>query len=173
MGLTSEKTLQVVQKLFDKFFDINALLDRQVYLLDIKWNLPKYQDYVHHEIAHLMPSLADDIQLFGSLRGDLFYRGKIDEHKEDYNSVSELTEKYIMELSNLEDLCRDAIKTASENDDIFYEDYLRDFSFNKVVPLTKQAVVFYNAIRMYEEKGNLEKWNKDFTSFIIDKGGND
>lgn len=173
MGLTSEITLESVQKLFDKFFDLNSLLDRQVYLLDIKWNLSKYQDYVHHHIAHKMPELADDIQFFGSLRGDLFYRGKVDEHREDYTSVHELTEKYVMALSEVEELCKESIKIASENGDIFYEDYLRDFSFNKVVPLMKQAIVFYNAIRSYENNGDLIKWNDDFESFIIDKGGDD
>lgn len=171
MGFTSEKTLASVQILFDKFFDINALLDRQVYLLDIKWNLPKYQDYLHHNVAHLMPLLADDLQSFGSLRGDLFYRGKIDEHSENYENVSKLTERFVMELSAIEDLCKNAIKVASENGDIFYEDYLRDFSFNEIVPLMKQAIVFYNGITAYEAKGDLERWNKDFTSFIINKGG--
>lgn len=173
IGLTHEKTLECIQTLFDKFFDINALLDRQVYLLDIKWNLPSYQDYVHHDIAHLMPELADKIQFFGSLRGDLFHRGAILAHAEDYNSVSELTERYVLELANLEELCKKCINVASENSDILYEDFLRDFAFNNLAKLEKQAIVFYNAIKVYESNNDLVKWNKDFKSFIINDGGDD
>lgn len=169
MGLTSKNTLGTVQKLFDKFFDLNAMLDRQVYLLDIKWNLPKYQDYVHHEIAHLFPVLADEIQGFGSLRGDLFFRGAIAEHNEDYESVSDLTQAYVLGLAELEKLCSVAIKVAIENDDIMYEDFLRDFEVKNIAKLEKQAIVFYEAIKAYELEGNLYKWNKDFKSYIIDK----
>ena len=60
MGFTSKNTLEKVQLLFDKMFDINSLLDRQVYLLDTKWNLQKYQDYVHHKISHKFPLYADN-----------------------------------------------------------------------------------------------------------------
>lgn len=169
MGLTSEKTLAVVQRLFDKFFDLNALLDRHVYLLDIKWNLLKYQDYVHHEISHKMPLLADEVQNFGSLRGDLFYRGSIAEHKEDYSTVTELTQAYVIALAELEKICGMAIKTAWENEDMLYEDFLRDFEVRIIAKLIKQAAVFFDAIKVYEIEGNLYKWNKDFTSYIIDK----
>jgi hypothetical protein len=176
MGLTSEKTLQKVQSLFDEFFNLNSLLDRHVYLLDNKWNLPKYQDYVHHSISHAMPLLADLVQDFGSLRGDLFHRGMVPAHNEDYNSVSEMTQSYVMELAEVEKLCADCIYTAIENKDLMYEDFIRDFEINKVAPLIKQAVVFYNAIKSYEQENSIAKWNKDFTTYIIpqfqDKGEN-
>lgn len=170
MGLTSEKTLNEVQKLFDKFFDLNSLLDRHVYLLDIKWNLPAYQNYVHKSLSHQMPLYSDIIQEFGSLRGDLFYRGQVPMHNEMYATVYEMTEAFVMELAETEKLCANAIKEAIANGDLMYEDFMRDFQIKYIAPLTKQAVVFYNAIKEYETTGNLMKWNKDFESYIIKVG---
>jgi hypothetical protein len=171
MGLTKTETLSKIQLLFDKFFDANALLDRQVYLLDIMWNMPHYQDYIHHSISHLMPLLADDIQTFGSLRGDLFYRGIVPEHKETYDTVTALTEDYVSMLGDIESLCSQCILLASKNEDLMYEDFLRDFEINKIAKLTKQATIFYNAIRSYESSGNIFKWEDDFDSYIIDNNG--
>lgn len=167
MGLTSESTLYKVQTLFDKLFSVNSLLDRHVYLLDIKWNLPKYQDYVHHEISHKFPLYADKIQGFGSLRGDLFHRGIVPEHKEDYDSVSDLTQSYVMELAEVEKLCTECIYTAIDNKDFMYEDFIREFEVEIIAPLVKQAVVFYNAIKEYEKAGDIRKWNKDYESFVL------
>ena len=173
MGLTSQKTLEKVQLLFDKMFDINSLLDRQVYLLDIKWNLPKYQDYVHHKISHQFPLYADKIQEFGSLREDLFYRGIVPSHIEDYNSVSEMTIKYLDELFIVEKLCADCIYTAIENKDLMYEDFIRNFSIEIVAPLIKQASVLSKAIYSYEKHNDISKWNKDFEYWIISYNSKD
>lgn len=169
MGLTSEKTLEKVQALFDKMFDINSLLDRQVYLLDIKWNMPKYQNFVHHKISHQFPLFADKIQEFGSLRGDLFFRGIVPSHREDYDTVSELTSAFVMELAEVEKICADCIYTAIENKDLMYEDFIRSFQVDIIAPMVKQSVVFYNAIRAYEDNGDIRKWNKDFDDWIIPK----
>lgn len=167
MGLTSESTLYKVQTLFDKLFSINSLLDRHVYLLDIKWNMPKYQDYLHHKVSHRFPLLADRIQEFGSIRGDLFYRGIVPEHKEEYDSVSDLTKSYVMELAEVEKLCSECIYTAIDNKDLMYEDFIREFEIEVIAPMEKQAVVFYDAIKEYEKAGDIRKWNKDYTAFIL------
>lgn len=167
MGLTSDKTLEKVQLLFDKLFSVNSLLDRHVYLLDIEWNLPKYQDYLHHKISHKFPLLADQIQSFGSLRGDLFYRGIVPEHKENFDSVAKLTESYVLALAEVEKLCGDCISVAIENKDLMYEDFIREFQVEEVAPMVKQAVVFYQAISEYEKANDIRKWNKDYESFIL------
>lgn len=172
-GLTSKETLSAVQKVFDKFFDLNSLLDRDVYLLDIKFNMPKFQKYIHEEHSHKMPLLADELQEFGSLRGDLFYRDIVPSHQEDYELVSEMFKSYAFELSNLEDLFANAIKVAIENNDLMYEDFLRSFEVERIAKYTKQVAVFYQAIREYENSKQLFKFNKEFESWIIDdfKGG--
>jgi len=173
MGLTSKQTLEAVQKVFDKFFDLNALLDRDVYLLDIKWNMPNFQRYIHEEHSHIMPLLADKIQEFGSLRGDLFYRSEVPAHQEEYERVSEMFKAYAFELSGLEEMCGDAIKVAIENNDLMYEDFLRSFEVEEIAKFTKQVAVFYEAIKSYEEANQIFKFNKDYDAWIIDefKGG--
>ena len=84
MGLTSEKSLVEIQRLFDMCFLGNAIFDRQVYILDIRQNMPKFSEWFHENIAHQLPLWADTIQTFGSLRGDLFYRGAIEKQDKDY-----------------------------------------------------------------------------------------
>lgn len=167
MGMTSKNTLQEVQKLFDMFFDANSHIDRIVYLLDIKFNQPKFQDYVHHKLAHLMPVLADDIQGFGSLRGDLFYRGAIDRQDKDFARVSDAMYDIAMVMGEIENQCVVSIKTAIANNDLMYEDYLRSFEVEKVAPIIKQIAVFYTAIKEYENANAIYKWNNDFESYII------
>lgn len=173
MGLTSKPTLEAVQKVFDKFFDLNSILDRDVYLLDIKFNMPKFQKYIHEEHSHKMPLLADMIQEFGSLRGDLFYRSEVPAHFEEYVKVSDMFKKYVFELSNLEDMCAEAINIAIENKDFMYEDFMRSFEVEQLAKFTKQVAVFYQAIKDYESANQIFRFNKDYESWIIDefKGG--
>lgn len=167
MGLTSEKTLDRIQALFDKMFDINSLLDRQVYLLDINWNMPKYSNFLHHKISHEFPLYADKIQEFGSLRGDLFFRGVVPAHRENYDSVASLTEDFVMAVADAEKLCQECIYSAIDNKDLMYEDFIRSFQVDVIAPMVKQSVVFYNAIKEYEKNNDIRKWNKDFDDWII------
>lgn len=167
MGLTDEKALKEIQTLFDMCFIANAKLDRQVYVLDIKFNQPNFQNWYHNKISHYFPELADKIQEFGSLRSDLFYRGAIDIENKDYVTVSDIMEEFTLYLSKMENQISKAIDVCIEVNDKFYEDFLRDFGFTKLAPLMKQAVVFYNATREYEAHNDIHKWNKDFGSYII------
>ena len=173
MGLTSKSTLDAVQKVFDKFFDLNSLLDRDVYLLDIKWNMPKFQKYLHENHSHQFPLLADKVQEFGSLRGDLFYRSAVPAHNQDYEKVSDMFKDYAFQLSELEDMFASAIYTAIENKDLMYEDFMRSFQVEEIAKFTKQVAVFYEAIKSYENDSQVFKFNKDFESWIIEefKGG--
>lgn len=167
MGLTSEKTLEKIQILFDKMFDINSLLDRHAYLLDIQWNMPKYSDFLHHKISHKFPLYADKIQEFGSFRGDLFFRGVVPAHREMYKTVTDLTEDFVMAIADAEKLCLGCIESAIENNDLMYEDFIRSFQVDIIAPMVKQSVVFYNAIKEYEISNDIRKWNKDFDDWII------
>lgn len=170
MGMTSEKSLLEIQKLYDMCFQINSRLDRMVYLLDIEFNLPKFQDYFHHKISHLFPLLADKIQDFGSKLRDLFYRGSLEKSNSTYETVSSMMADFVALISNLQLQCVNAIKVCIENDDIMYEDFLRDFQKNEIVPLLKQSTIFHNATRDYEENNNIYKWNSDFTTYVIESG---
>jgi hypothetical protein len=167
MGLTSDNTLREVQKLFDMFFQGNALFDRLVYLLDIKFNMPKFQSFMHHAISHRLPLDADKIQEFGSLRGDLFYRGALTEASEDYASVSAAIHAGAIFFAEVEKQCGIVIRTAIENGDLMYEDFIRDFEIHTVAPYIKQMVVLYTAALDYERENSIAKFNGDFSDFVI------
>lgn len=167
MGLTSENTLREVQKLFDLFFQGNALFDRIVYVLDIKFNQHKFQDFMHHTISHRLPLDADKIQEFGSLRGDLFYRGALTEERDDYTSVSAALHAGALFFADVEKQCGVAIQTAIDNGDLMYEDFIRDFEVHVVAPYIKQLIVLYTAASDYERENSIAKFNDNFDSFVL------
>ena len=169
MGLTSENTLREVQKLFDMFFQGNALFDRMVYVLDIKFNQTKFQDFMHHGISHRLPLDADKIQEFGSLRGDLFYRGALTEESKDYASVSAALHDGALFFADVERQCGKVISTAIENGDLMYEDFTRDFEIRVVAPYIKQMIVLYNAALDYERENSIAKFNDNFESFLLNE----
>lgn len=167
MGLTSEKALIEINKLFDLCFEANAMADRMVYELDIKFNCPKFSEWLHHKIAHLFPIWSDKIQEYGSLRGDIFYRGMIPEQKQDYLNISSLLETLTMKVVEIERQCIKALHISAETDSEGYEDWLRSFSVENISPLIKQATVLYTMAKDYENSGNAYKINKDFDAWII------
>lgn len=167
MGLTSTNTLTEIQKLFDMFFQGNAFFDRLVYVFDIKFNMPKFQDFLHHGISHKLPLDADALQEFGSLRGDLFYRGALTEEQKDYSSVSAALHDAVIFFAELEKQCGVAIHTAIDNGDLMYEDFLRDFEIKVIAPYEKQMIVLYTAAVDYERENAIVKFNNDFGAYIL------
>lgn len=173
MGLTNDKALQEVQKLFDMCFDANSLCDRMVYELSLPYNMIEFSEWFHLNVAHKFPQWADLIQEYGDLRGDLFYRGAIPEHKENYSSVVDMMEAFVMKVSDIEKQCINALRVCAANGSEGYEDWLRNFNIDEISPMLKQATVFYNQVKAYAENRDIHKWNKDFKSWIIPafKGG--
>ena len=175
MGMTSEKALKEVQGLFDMCFDCNSLADRVSYVLSLRYNMVDFGNWVHHSIAHYFTgdALADGIQAFGDKRGDLFYRGTVGEHKEDYANAEDCLKALSMAVGNLEAQCKKAIHICAENDDLSYEDYLRDVNKGAIAPLLKQVTVFYNQMVAYADTRDTHKFNKDFRAWIIPEFGGD
>jgi len=168
MGLTSKNTLDAIYRIFDYAFKANSICDNIVYYLDIKQNQPSFQKFFHENVAHIFPMFADKIQSFGSLRNDIFHRGEVTKSDKQYNSTSEAVEDFVLAMVELETLTINAIKIAIQNEDFAYEDFLRDFNFSILPIYTKQALVFYDAIKTYEQTDDIHKWNSDYESFIIE-----
>lgn len=166
-GLTNKESLAEIQKLFDMCFQANAKMDRIVYVLDLVFNLTKFQEYVHENIAHLFPSLADDIERFGRNCGDLFER---EGANDTYERASDTMKEFVTIMAELSLQTDKAIEACAKNKDN-YEDFLRDFRKNKIIPLLRQANVFYKAISCFDNNENLCKWNSEFDDYIVDKNG--
>lgn len=173
MGMTSEKALLEVQKLFDMCFDANSLTDRVVYVLSIKYNMVKFADWLHHSVAHYFTgdSLADGIEAFGEKRGDLFYRGSVKEHKEDYERPEMALKAVAVAVGDIEMQCKNAIKACSESEDYSYEDFLRNVNVGSIAPLLKQITVLYNQMVAYADTRDTHKFNKDYEAWLIDGFG--
>lgn len=168
-GLTSEDSYTEILKLYNLCFDANSLCDRIVYVCSIKFNMIKFAEWFHQKIAHAFTGdlFADGIEAYGELRGDLFYRGEITRHSEDYASVTDAMKSFVLKVTEIEKQCRKAIHTCADNGDEGFEDYLRDLNLSHISPMLKQAMVFYNATKDYELHNALYKWNKDFYAWII------
>lgn len=168
MGLTSEKSLQEIMALYNMCFDANALCDRIAYIISVPYNQVRFGDWFHHNIAHFFTGeeMADGIEGFGELRGDLFYRGSIGKHDETYINLASAMEKLALYLGKMQEQCVIAIHTCADNGDESYEDYLRDLNKGPLTQLIKQITVFYQAIKQYEDTHDLHKWNKDFKAWI-------
>lgn len=166
-GLTNENALKEVQKLSDLLFDANALADRMVYVLDIQYNCVDFNEWFHHNIAHWFPIVADHISDYASLRQDLLYRGEIKRHEEEYSSISQLFEKLVLKVKEIENQCVIALHSCADNGNEGFEDFLRDFNIKYISPMLKQCIVFYNASVSYERNNAIYKWNKDFEAYIL------
>lgn len=59
--LISEETSRALDVLTGAFFDLNRTLDRCVTWMQNEWSMPNAADIVHHNLAHLMPLVADEI----------------------------------------------------------------------------------------------------------------
>lgn len=175
MGLTNNRALVEIQKLYDECFDCNALADRASYVLSVKYNMVKFGDWLHHSVAHYFTgdALADGIEAFGEMRGDLFSRGAIDKHAEEYDKPEEVLHALTLAVAELEKQCKIAIRVCAETGDIGYEDYLRGVNQNSIVPLLKQLTVLYNQMIAYADTRDTHKFNKDFGSWLIPAFGGD
>lgn len=169
MGLTSEKSLIEVNKLYNLCFEANALCDRISYVLSIKYNMIDFGDWFHHNIAHRFVGdlFADKIEAYGELRGDLFYRGMIPEQSQDWVTVSLAMKDFVMKTAEIEKQCIFALHTCADNQDEGFEDFLRDLNINSISPMIKQSTVFYEAIKSYESANDVHKWNKDYKAWVI------
>ena len=133
----------------------------------------KFADWLHHNIAHYFTgdSLADGIEAFGEKRGDLFYRGEVQSHKEDYAKPEDAIKAIAVAVGALESQCKRAIRVCAETDDLPYEDFLRNVGVEAIAPLLKQVTVLYNQMVAYADTRDTHKFNKDFEAWLIPEFG--
>jgi hypothetical protein len=164
--MTKQGTLIEVQKLFDMYFQANSLLDSVVYSIDIDFNMPKFSDFIHLQISHIMPLLADKINDFGRLRGDKFNRGALEQNLSNYESVNACMLKVFEYFVEIERQIDTAINISIRENMKMWEDFLRGFQVSEQSKYTHQIEVFYKAITLYENESILCSFNKDFKSYI-------
>ena len=168
-GLTNREVLKEIIELYNMGFDFNALCDRAAYVLSVSMNYPNLGDFVHHQFAHKIvgDDFADKIEYYGELRHDLFYRGAIPLHSEDYNSVSDLFDKLTLAVSDIQNKCVKVIKEAAKYDELGYEDLLREINKDYLTLLLKQCLMLQEASKKYDRDNKGYKFEKDFKAYLI------
>lgn len=168
MGLTNEKALSEVLKLYNMCFDANSLCDRISYVISVDKNLIRFGDWFHHHIAHAFTGdgFADGIEAFGEIRSDTFYRDAVPRHAENWDKVSYALRDAVMKCEEIENQCVIAIHACIDNGCEAFEDFLRDVNVKQIAPMLHQLIVFQRAVKEYEDEGAIAKWNKDFESYI-------
>ena len=169
MGLTNEKSLQEIIKLYNLCFDCNSFCDRVAYIISVKYDMIEFGNWFHHSIAHAFTgdNFADGIESFGELRGDLFYRGNVPEHSENYQKFSDCFEAFVFMVSEIQKQTLIAIDECIKNRDVAYEDFLREFNVKNVTVMLKQAITLYRIIGEYEKNNALYKWNVDYKNWVL------
>jgi ferritin len=164
--MTKQGTLIEVQKLFDMYFQANSLLDSVVYSIDIDFNMPQFADFIHLQISHIMPLLADKLNDFGRLRGDKFNRGALEPNVSNYTSPYMCMYIVTEYFTKIEEQIDTAINMAIRDNMKMWEDFLRGFQVSEQSKYTHQINVFGKAIKSYEDDNILSSFNKDFKSYI-------
>lgn len=166
-GLTNPKTLEQIQKLVDSLFQGNSLHDNIVYAMATYLNMPSFYLFMHYSISHSFPELADEITDFGILRNDVFIRGQLETNNKEYNNIVECLQDSYNCFIDIQKQVENCIDNAIETKDKAYEDFLRDFNFNKISLYVKQIKNLLEGSKSYASSGILPLFNNQFDSFII------
>ena len=167
MILTSKETLKEVQQLVDNYFQANSLLDNIVYDFNYRFIQNNFIEYLHKQISHLMPQLADKITDFGVQTNDRFFRGAIAENNLQFSTISDGLRVANEFINKIEEQIQITINMAVEQGDQKWEDFMRDFSIKEQAIVSKQLDKLLKAAVQYEKENNIGSFNKDFDSFNI------
>jgi ferritin len=164
--MTTISTMQEVQKLFDMYFQANSLLDNVVYALDVDFNMSKFADFIHIQISHQMPLLADKIEAIGSKMGERFRRGALNANNKDYVSPIEALEDVYNYFIEIDNQINKAIDIANNDKMKKWATFLDTFAIDDQLKYTHQMKKFILGIQDYNGDGIMASFAKDFGAYI-------
>lgn len=114
MELIHDITLKALDEMSQRFFWMNKKIDRMKSLLDVKYTMPILSELVHHDLAHMYPLLADEINdIQEQFNYDANYLG-VEGATEDYDSVIEMMETLHRWTIETNDQLNRLMETAKE-----------------------------------------------------------
>lgn len=160
--LVQPKTKQSVMKSIKKAFQMNALVDRMVYVLQVKFAMVQASDKLHHELAHKYPLLADQLaDPLLDFNEDVF-RPSVEEESKDYVSIVNIFEELLTETVAFNSILRDARETADELGDANIR-----VTMDKIIegyqPFIKQAIILRDKAVLYAD--DIKCFDRDFDIF--------
>lgn len=166
MSLTKINTEKAFQSLFDSCFIANSLLDNCVYALEKELRFPKFADFIHKNIAHFYPNLADKIQEFALKRGVRIVRGPVIGHNKTYSDPIACLQDIYDYFLEIEKIIDNAINTTIADADKTSEDFFRNIGTSIQPNYTFQISQFIEGLKFYDEDNILASFNGGFEHYI-------
>lgn len=137
MKLVSENLNNQLNELIGKCFAINRMLDRGMSLLTVRWGMIRTSEILHPKIAHAYPSdkFADSISAYQALRNMESTYPLTPVGDRDYKIPIEFFKDYFQENLEFEDMIKEAIITAKDDEDYQTKKFLNGL-LNRLVPYT-------------------------------------
>ena len=126
MELISKNLNDCLDRLIGKSFAINRMLDRGMSLLKVRWKMINSSNHLHGMLAHayLGDKFADSISDYQSERGmESIYPATPIGNRE-YSSPLDFFNDYMSENIEFEDMIKDAINIATQEEDYTTKKFL-------------------------------------------------
>ena len=151
----SLKTSESLDLLVGKAFDLNRSFDRAVSIMQNKWCMPNAANIIHHNLAHLFPSLADVISGFKDNWNLTTVYPETHKDDRDYSNLLAMMTILRDEVLDFYEMIKMVYKIAEEENDFSVMAMLIDF-MNKLTIVVSQ---------MYTLKDKAEQMPTDWDTF--------
>ncbi len=148
--LISDEVNDGLNKIVQKLFEGNRIMDRAMSVLNIKFVMNKTVEQLHPKLAHLYPKLADVISDYQGARNMLTIYGLTPEDKTDYISPLDFFERLLDYMHDLESIVIEVSDVARENGDITTKIFLENFLIT-LIPVTNQSLLLVDKGELYEK----------------------
>jgi|GEM_PF-1606850 len=147
-SLLSQGLMENLRLIVKFLFDGNRILDRIMDNLAVPLVMTKTEKILHVPLDHQYPLLADEVVDYMHSRNQMSgYLATIEDMTE-YNSPLEAFKRYLDYQLKLEELIKDTIEMASDEEDKMTKKFLNNFLF-KIGIYTNQALLLVDKAEMY------------------------
>lgn len=164
-SLISEEVINKLNKLVQRFFQMNAIFDNMAYSLENQ-GYHAVSDIFHHSIAHKPPVWSDKITDFGYNLGIRFVREGLSTENRKYNGVEEIFNEVYNQFINI----TDEVARLIEELDFDYKNRYIVINLEDLLqilqPYVRVADTWKEKAHEYTKHDNLYKFDKDFHTFI-------
>lgn len=160
----NELVVEKINLIFNLYFQYNLFLDDMVYAFELEYYMPKFAEVIHN-ISHMMPDIADDIQEFAKKRGIKLKRKDLFS-TEEVSSEKKWIETALAYAKQIEGLYFEAISLCAEEGEFALEDTLREKLKGIQTDITHQFKVFAEGYDNLEQEGLAPLWNSEYLSYM-------
>lgn len=168
-GLLTLSIKSSLEKIIQHCFYCNRIVDRMVSWISVKFVMPNTANIIHPNIAHMYLGTlgADGISEYMDARNCTTIYGETPIGNQEYESPRECFNKLLEINLEWENLVKDSIKLAKEENDyttmVFLESYLKN-----IINITKDILTLSDKIDFYDDtKAGWMRFDKDIKDFPI------